>query len=91
MLDMEYPKAKYGRSHQEARKVICCSCSRKVECSKKSGTIQLVSERYVNLIRQHIWGEYSPDNESYPTALCDTCRLALVVLEKVCLYYLLFV
>ena len=81
--DLKYEKGDYARTHEEARKVVCCCCSRKAKKAKKHHPISVVDTRFSNLIKQYVYSEYSVDNVSHPTALCDTCRLVLVAFEKV--------
>lgn len=63
--------------------MVCCCCARKVKFSKKHGSISRVSERYAVLVRKHVWENFTVENPTYPTGLCDSCRLTLVAFEKV--------
>ena len=79
----QYGSSKNARTHDQARKVVCCVCSRKVTQTKnRSGTIQAISEKFENLVRKFVFKDYSIQNEMYPTALCITCRLALTAMNK---------
>ena len=72
-----------ARSHEEARQIICCCCSKKTKSAKKHNPVRVVNDRFSDLVRKHVFSEYSVENISHPTALCDSCRLALVAIEKV--------
>ena len=81
---------KDGRDHEEARQAICCSCGRKVKPEKGRKPIRIIDERFSTLIVKFVHSDFSPTNPAHPTALCSTCRLALVEHEKVRSYIFIF-
>ena len=83
-----FDKLHAARTHEESRRAICCSCGRKVKKTSKSLTpVKEVSSRFESLVQLYVYSEFSVKNVNFSTALCDTCRLALVALEKVILLF----
>ena len=74
---------KDGRSHNEARENVCCSCGRKVKAQGSKKPTKRIDEKTANLVRAYVFEGYSVSNPGHPTALCTTCRLALNAFEKV--------
>ena len=70
---------KFGRSHDDARCVVCCVCAKKV----KKGGMKIVNKRLEDLVRLYVHKEYTVCNIAFPTAICCSCRLTLCSLEKV--------
>ena len=72
---------KFGHSHDDARGVVCCVCSKKVKDRK--GGISVINKRLEDLVRLFVHKEYSVCNTAFPTAICSTCRITLCSHEKV--------
>ena len=72
---------KYGRSHDDARCVVCCVCAKKLKDGK--GGRSVINKRLEDLVRLHVYKDYSVCNTAYPTAICGSCRVTLNCLEKV--------
>ena len=85
MMDYEdkYEKGSTARSHEESRQLICSCCAKKVRTHKSRNPIKKMNVRYEHLLKLYVFSEYSVNNTSYPSALCDSCRLTLVAIEKV--------
>ena len=82
-MSSKYDKGQYARTHEEARKIICCCCGRKVKNEKGKNPIKVIDNSLVSLVVKFVYCDYSVENISYPTALCSTCRLTLKAHEKV--------
>ena len=79
----KFVKKDSARTHDEARCVICCVCAKKVK--DNTGGRRIVSNKLAALVRQFVHGSYSTYNNSHQTAICSSCRLTLVELDKVTL------
>ena len=80
----KFGKLHTPRTHEEARQVVCCVCSKKVvHSNKRSGVTKTVSDNVAGLVRQFVYNKYSVLNPLHPTALCGGCRLVLKAMEKV--------
>ena len=77
----KFTKKDSARTHEEARKVVCCACGRKA----KKGGISCVSPRFESLVCQYVYENFSVQNTYHPTAMCTTCRITLTAFEKVAL------
>ena len=82
-LDYFSERGDWARTHEECRQLIYTICSKKVKSTKGHSAITVLSERYEKIIKDFIIPDFSLGDDFYPTALCDTCRLGLVALEKV--------
>ena len=79
----KYDKGDKGRTHEESRQVICACCGKKVKkYNQTKAQTNVMSSKYEQLVKKHIFSDYSICNENYPTALCDSCRPTLVAIEK---------
>ena len=75
---MPFSKKASARTHEEARKVICCGCAR-----KSTEPYRAVNERLAELVRKFVFSNYSIENEAHPVGICSTCRKTLDALDKV--------
>ena len=83
-VSSKFGRVETSRTHEEARQVVCCVCSRKVsQANKRSGAIKVVSDKMADLVRRFVYDRYSILNPLHPTALCVTCRLVLTAMERV--------
>ena len=78
----KFGKVKVARSHEECRAIICSVCSKKVKQNRSS--IRFVSEKQANLLRKFVFAGYNVNNTMYPTGICDSCRVTLTAIDKVC-------
>ena len=70
------PKVKQKRSHKDNCYVVCAGCFRKSASSRK------ITKELEITIEDHIYSEFSLDNEAFSKVLCSTCRIALTDLSK---------
>ena len=78
----KFGKFKLPRSHDQCRAVVCCVCAKKVkEGRNKNG----VSEKITHLVGKFVFPGYTHLNTLHPTAICDSCRVTLSAMDKVCM------
>ena len=65
-----------ARSHAKIKKIFCAACGKKdPKCFPMTNTLE-------NLIKNEVYSLYSADDESFPGAVCASCRTNLFTAQK---------
>ena len=75
-----------ARSHEEARRSVCCVCSRKPKEYKTTKPITDISPKQADLVRQLVFEDFDVKNILHPTALCLSCNTLLSAIARVYIY-----
>ena len=65
------------RTHDDSLNLVCAACWR------KNKSVRTVSDSHADLLRKHVFEDYSTKNSFHPKVICDGCRSTITKLEKV--------
>ena len=70
-------KQKFARSHEDSLLVVCAACWR------KNKNVRSITDNMAELIRKHVYKDFTLRNGYHPSVVCDGCRKTISDFEKV--------
>ena len=70
-------KQKFARSNEDSLLVVCAACWR------KNKNVRSITDNMAELIRKHVYKDFTLRNGYHPSVVCDGCRKTISDLEKV--------